>query len=200
MIELKSAILDKFILPLEESTDKEISLNYFIDRVKKCINILKTINLLINFDSIISFKIITDNSITAGIDTIGEFKYIFLVNKSVLRNTCEHLFDTIIYHELCHILQMNYLFTVGAIFYTNKLKGNLDMVETVNIDLIYNNGHTALWKHYVNIINAELQPNPKVDQVLNYKDLHTIFKEETQKDGFEISSFIIDYWPDFHKE
>ena len=48
--------------------------------------------------------------------------------------------------------------------------------------------------------DVELQPNPKVDQVLNYKNLHTIFKEEIQKDGFEINPFIIDCWPDFHEE
>ena len=48
--------------------------------------------------------------------------------------------------------------------------------------------------------DVELQSNPKVDQVLNYKDLHTIFKEEIQKDGFEINPFIIDCWPDFHGE
>ena len=94
----------------------------------------------------------------------------------------------ILYNELCHILQLEFLFDNGILFYyDNKLKGDPDRIDVVNSMYKENGGHTTLWYTYVNKINKALLINPPLDKELTNKDLSDIFLESIfKKEGIDL--------------
>lgn len=203
-IKISNIISDKFNLPIEESTDVKVSLDTFIAYTKECIDKLNKINLKVSFNEIDHFEVISGFDITSSIKVVGEFKYIFSINKAVLRTSCLPLFDTIIYHELCHILQVDYLFTIDIVTFNytiNSLFVAKKNYFKVKEYLLENTGHTHLWWGFVGRVNRLLIPSPKVALNLDKNSLDLIFKEENSTSEYiEIpTDFIVDNWPEIYK-
>lgn len=188
-------------LPLEEQNDSLVTLDEFIQQVKECINKVNQINFKISFNEIDHFEILSGTNIVAGITAIGDSKYIFSINKAMLRNKCRYLFDTIIYHELCHILQLDYLFMTDFISFNTKTK----LIDILYKDIVLvkkfltdNGGHTIFWRGFANKINKLLKPVPPVGITLDQENTNLVFNEEkTESSIIAIpADFIVDYWPE----
>ena len=168
------------------------------DRIKK----LNRLGYKVSADQILKYEIIDTTDITAGIKSVSDKQYKFVIAKLAARKKNEKYLNTIIYHELCHMLQLEFLFNNDLIFYADgKLNGNIDRSDLVNNLLLNNGGHTDLWYAFAHELNTKLFINPPIEKELSDKDLSDIFLENIfKKEGFEIPDEITDYWPALHKE
>lgn len=168
------------------------------DRIKE----LNRLGYEVSADQILEYEIINTTEITAGIKSVSDKQYKFVIAKLAARRKNEKYLNTIIYHELCHMLQLEFLFNNELIFYVNgKLNGNIVKSDLVNNLLLNNGGHTDLWQAFAHELNIKLFINPPVEKELSDKDLSDIFLESIfKKEGFEIPDEITDYWPALHKE
>ena len=187
-------ITDKFDLPLyEETADDYYTVEEFRQEVEKRIAKLATLG----SSYVISPKIITKyiikdtTDITAGTKSIAEHEYLFVIAKLAARKKNERFLDTIIYHELCHILQVEFLLDNGMLFYSEEgvLTGNVENKMQVYRWYLADGYHTELWYAFVDKINAAFAIDPPVDKVLSDKDITDIFLESTFNNStFEIPS------------
>ena len=168
------------------------------DRIKE----LNRLGYEVSADQILEYEIINTTEITAGIKSVSDKQYKFVIAKLAARRKNEKYLNTIIYHELCHMLQLEFLFNNELIFYVNgKLNGNIVKSDLVNNLLLNNGGNTDLWQAFAHELNIKLFINPPVEKELSDKDLSDIFLESIfKKEGFEIPDEIMDYWPALHKE
>ena len=160
------------------------------DRIKE----LNRLGYKVSADQILEYEIRDTTNIIAGIKSVSDKQYKFVIAKLAARKKNEKYLNTIIYHELCHMLQLEFLFNNDLIFYANgKLNGNIAKSDLVNNLLLNNGGHTDLWRAFAHELNIKLFINPPVEKELSDKDLSDIFLENIfKKDGFVISDEIID--------
>ena len=160
------------------------------DRIKE----LNRLGYKVSADQILEYEIRDIPDITAGINSVSDKQYKFVIAKLVARRKNEKYLNTIIYHELCHMLQLDFLFNNDLIFYANeKLNGNIAKSDLVNNLLLNNSGHTDLWHAFAHELNIKLFINPPVEKELSDKDLSDIFLESMfKKEGFEIPDEITD--------
>lgn len=169
---------------------------YTTDEVKALVaERIKELNKLgysISADQIVEYVIQDTTAITAGIKSVSENKYKFVIAKLAARRKNYKYLNTIIYHELCHVLQLEFLFNNDILYYAdNKLK--TDDLERATRLLLDNTAHTDLWYAYANKINKALLINLPIEKELTNKDLSDIFLEsmftregiELDFDGFE---------------
>ena len=194
--EISDFIYDTFNLSLFESDQDN---DYFtIEELKVLVSDrIKELNRLgykVSADQILEYEIRDTTDITAGIKSVSCRQYKFVLARYAARRKNEKYLNTIIYHELCHMLQLEFLFNNDLIFYVNgKLNGNRDESDLVNNLLLNNDGHTDLWHAFAHELNTKLFINPPVEKELSDKDLSDIFLENIlKKDGFVISDEIID--------
>ena len=189
-------IYDTFNLSLFEADQG--SYYYIIEELKVLVsNRIKELNRLgykVSADQILEYEIRDTTDITAGIKSVSDRQYKFVLAKFAARRKNEKYINTIIYHELCHMLQLEFLFNNNLIFYINeKLNGSIDRQDLVNSLLLNNGGHTDLWHVFAHELNTKLSINPPVEKELSDKDLSDIFLESIfKKEGFEIPDEIID--------
>ena len=189
-------IYDTFNLSLFEADQG--SDYYIIEELKVLVsNRIKELNRLgykVSADQILEYEIRDTTDITAGIKSVSDRQYKFVLAKFAARRKNEKYINTIIYHELCHMLQLEFLFNNNLIFYINeKLNGSIDRHDLVNSLLLNNGGHTDLWHVFAHELNTKLSINPPVEKELSDKDLSDIFLESIfKKEGFEIPDEIID--------
>ena len=111
------------------------------DRIKE----LNRLGYEVSADQILEYEIINTTEITAGIKSVSDKQYKFVIAKLAARRKNEKYLNTIIYHEFCHMLQLEFLFNNELIFYVNgKLNGNIVKSDLVNNLLLNNGGHTDL--------------------------------------------------------
>ena len=160
------------------------------DRIKE----LNRLGYKVSADQILEYEIRDTPDITAGIKSVSDKQYKFVIAKLVARRKNEKYLNTIIYHALCHMLQLEFLFNNDLIFYVNgKLNGNIAKSDLVNNLLLNNSGHTDLWHAFAHELNIKLFINPPVEKELSDKDLSDIFLESMfKKEGFEILDEITD--------
>ena len=160
------------------------------DRIKE----LNRLGYKVLADQILEYEIRDTTDITAGIKTVSDKQYKFVIAKLVAKRKNEKYLNTIIYHELCHMLQLEFLFNNDLIFYASgKLNGSIDRSDLVNNLLLNNGGHTDLWCAFAHELNIKLFINPPVEKELSDKDLSDIFLESIlKKEGFEIPDEITD--------
>ena len=174
---------------LEAGTENDY---YTVDEVKGLvIDRIKELNKLgynLSADQIVEYELLEGTHPTAGVKSVAENKYKFVIAKLAARRKNDKYLNTIIYHELCHILQLEFLFDNGVLFYhDHKLKGDPDRIDVVNSMYKENGGHTTLWYTYVNKINKALLINPPLDKELTNKDLSDIFLESIfKKEGIDL--------------
>ena len=185
-------ITDKFDLPLyEDAVDDYYTVEEFRQEVEKRIAKLVTLGSTCTISpEIITKYIIKDTTdITAGTKSIAEHEYLFVIAKQAARKKNERFLDTIIYHELCHILQVEFLLDNGMLFYSEEgvLTGNVENKMQVYRWYLADGYHTELWYAFVDKVNTAFAIDPPVDKVLSDKDLTDIFLESIfKRDGFEL--------------
>ena len=89
------------------------------DRIKE----LNRLGYTVSADQILEYEIINTTDITAGIKSVSDKQYKFVIAKLAARRKNEKYLNTIIYHELCHMLQLEFLFNNDLIFYANGNSG-----------------------------------------------------------------------------
>ena len=74
------------------------------DRIKE----LNRLGYKVSADQILEYEIINTTDITAGIKSLSDKQYKFVIAKLAARRKNEKYLDTIIYHELCHAYYPNH--------------------------------------------------------------------------------------------
>ena len=177
-------ITDKFDLPLyEEAEDEYYTVEEFKREVEKRITGLASLGpaCAISPNMITKYIIKDTTDITAGTKAVAEHEYLFVIAKQAARKKNERFLDTIIYHELCHILQIEFLLSNGMLFYSENgvLTGNIENKMQVYKWYLADGYHTELWYAYVDKVNSAFAIDPPVDKLLSDKDLTDIFLEST---------------------
>lgn len=159
------------------------------EEISKRIDSINSLGFRLRLGQIAEIEIRDTTDITAGIQPIADHTYKFVIAKLVARKRNDKYLDTIIYHELCHVLQIEFLFNKGLFYYdeNGKLRGlesERDYIESV---YKVNGRHTAIWYQFVRKVNSNLFVNPPVAKELNHDDLVDIFLENFYKsDSFEV--------------
>lgn len=201
-------IEDDFNLPLfEDSGSADFYSTHEIHlEVVKRIKELNRLGYNISPGQIIEYEIHNRTSPTASIKPAGYKKYKFSIARLAARKRNEKYFDTIIYHELCHVLQIDYLFeTELCIFSDGKFKKSIADRPLINILLSDKGGHTDFWKTFTNNVNHMLKVDPPIEEVPREEDLIDIFLESTfsakKAKEYEDSDFdgFSDYFPEVMK-
>ena len=177
---------DEFDLPLYEESANDF---YTVTEIQREVEerILKLTALSDKY--VLSIKSITKYEIgnlrnpksVAEIEPVDTYKYVFRISKSAARKCYKKYFDTIIYHELCHALQVDFLINAHIIYFD---EGELcyDSTQKELVELLYetDEGHTKLWYSFVKIANVALVINPPVDRYFNASiDVSDTFLEST---------------------
>ena len=204
---LNDLIWDVFDLPIEEDVD---SIDFLtLDEVKaemaKRINELNKIGYALSLNNIVEWEIRNNTETTAGIQPKVKHGYLFVISKYAARRRNEKYFDMIFYHELCHMLQIEYLFNSGFIYYDDhgKLLPDLGQEEYVYNSLKVSAGHTMLWRAFTNKVNQVLKVNPPITSTPSDDQLADIFSESFYNNSKEYEDFefegFFDYFPEVMK-
>lgn len=177
---------DEFDLPLyEDSTNDFYTVAEVQHEVEKRIVKLATLSTeyVLSTKSVINYEIgnLHNPRAIAEIEPVDKHKYVFRISKSAARRCYEKYFDTIIYHELCHALQIDFLLSAHILYFEDgALCYDREQQETVNFLYEAYDGHTKLWYSFVRIANAALVINPPVDRFFNANlDVSDTFLEST---------------------
>lgn len=179
---------DEFDLPLHEDAADDF---YTVDEIKREVEkrIVKLASLSaeyrISVDSIVRYEIgglrLQGNKAIAETEPVDTHKYIFRISKQATRKCYTQYLDTIIYHELCHMLQVDFLISAHILsFVGDELSYDIDQKDTVEFFYEADDGHTKLWYSFVKIVNIALAINPPVDRFFNANiDISDTFLEST---------------------
>ena len=140
------------------------------DLLVKCVaNIKSKLGVTISLDNIESIQFTNQAGIAGQLSVTGQDEYILLVNLNAI-NSKEELVRTI-YHELCHVYQLNKLFTEKLMAYDYLVNDivavNAEAVTILKTHLNANGGHAQRWQELADKINSTLQPAKKVTTYLN---------------------------------
>ena len=179
---------DEFDLPLYEDIIED---SYTIAEIKQEVEkrIIKLAALSTEYrlspESIVEYEIgnLNNPKAIAEIEPVNTHKYVFRISKSAAKKCYEKYFDTIIYHELCHALQVDFLISAHIIYFEDgELCYNREQKETVEFLYEVDDGHTKLWYSFVRIANTALVINPPVGRFFNVNlDVSDAFLESTFK-------------------
>ena len=151
---------DEFDLPLcEESLNDFYTVAEIQQEVEKRIVNLAALSTeyKLSVESIVKYEIgnLSNPKAIAEIEPVATHRYVFRISKSAARKCYEKYFDTIIYHELCHALQADFLISAHIIYFeADALCYDLDQKDTVEFLYAADGGHTKLWYSCVKIANA----------------------------------------------
>lgn len=169
---------------LPESKENYFSLDELKAKISYYIEKLNSIGYHLSISQIIKYEILPGTATTAGVKSIAKNKYLFVIAKAALKKTAEAYLEPIIYHELCHILQLESLFNLGALFYeNNKLYVAQDQADIINKWYKENAGHTELWYLFARRINRILKPKIHVAQAFSNEALNAIFLTEDNEEN-----------------
>jgi hypothetical protein len=177
---------DFFSLPLcEESASDCYTVAEIRHEVEERIVKLAAINpaCMLSVESILKYEIgnLKTPNATAELEPVSTHKYIFRISKAAARKCYEKYLDTIIYHELCHVLQVDSLIAAHILYFdTGELYYDRSQKEIVNLLYEADGGHTKLWYSFVKSANAALVINPPVDRLFDVNlDISDVFLEDT---------------------
>ena len=185
-------IWDKFDLPLYE----DVRDNHFLtisdikQEVDKRLAKLATLGDLytVSKECNIEYEITKNTNKTACIEPIGEHKYLFKIDHLAARKKNEKYFDTVIYHELCHILQIEVLVDIGLMDYEDGTLGYKTSDKAAVEELFYKNDfHTTVWYSLIGKVNSAFNINPPISRFLAPDTEIDLFLESTFKPDERIS-------------
>lgn len=136
----------------------------------------------------IEYEIIKHDDKAACIEPIGEHKYLFRIADLAARKRNEKYLDTIIYYELCHILQIETLVAIGLMDYYDGILGyNKSEKAAVETLFFKNDFHTTIWYALIDGVNSAFKVNPPIDRMLDTETEIDLFLESTFKSDERIS-------------
>ena len=154
----------------------------------ECINTIKTkLGIVINKNSIEDIQFYNQVDFAAQLMVTGQDRYLLLVNTNKI-NTEDELVSTV-YHELCHVYQLNKLFTEKLMAYDYFINDVSAMSEEavglLQTHLNTNGGHTKYWQELADKINTMLNPAVKISAYLN-ESIENIRAEFFEEDYFRV--------------
>lgn len=161
-----------------------------IDKIlDNCINTIKTkLGISINKNSIEDIQFYNQADFAAHVMVIGQDKYLLLINLNKFVNEDE-LVSTI-YHELCHIYQLNKLFTEGIMAYDYFIRDVAVACEehekVLKAHLNINGGHTVYWQELADKVNSVIKPAKKITAYLT-EGVENIKPELFEADYFRLN-------------
>ena len=167
----------------------DVDFNSVDNILSECLaNIKNKLGITISKNSIDGIQFINQNRFAAQVLISGQDRYLLLINPNKL-NSEDELISTI-YHELCHVYQLNKLFTeklmaydylVNDIYAPNEEARDL-LLEHLNT----NGGHTKYWQELTDKINSIIQPNKKITAYLT-EALNVVKAELFDEDYFRLN-------------
>ena len=188
LIAVNAQTWDKFNLPLLEAANDTsfYTINEFkqeVDkRIKKLITAGSRYSVLQRCQ--IKYEFIEYGDRHACIEpTAGEHNYSFKIVNVVARKRNEKYLDTLIYHELCHIVQIETLVDIGLMEYdsTGVLSYHASNKDAVATLFFKNDFHTVLWDSLAWEVNSVLKVNPPIAKFLDPEAEVDLFLESTFK-------------------
>ncbi len=175
---------------LNEVTEALTNIDFSdIDRILgNCINTIKTkLGISINKNSIEDIQFYNQADFAAHVMVTGQDKYLLLINLNKFASEDE-LVSTI-YHELCHVYQLNKLFTEGTMAY-DYFKKDISALREEDTELLKahlnnDNGHTLYWQELADKINIFIQPTTEITKYLT-ESVENIKPELFEEDYFNI--------------
>ena len=154
-----------------------------------CINTIKTkLGVSINKNSIEDVQFYNQAEFAAHLMVTGQDKYLLLVNLNKFANE-EELISTI-YHELCHVYQLNKLFTEGILAYDYFIRDVAVLHEedqkVLKSHLNVNGGHTVYWQELADKVNNIIKPVKKITAYLT-ESVENIRPELFEADYFRLT-------------
>ena len=159
------------------------------DILSKCASVIKAkLGINIDTNSIEDIQFYNRANFAANIKPTGQDKYLLLVNLNQFANEDE-LISTI-YHELCHVYQLNKLFTQKIMFYdyveSDVSAVNEEDTELLKAHLNDDGGHTVYWQELADKINTVIKPVKKITKYLN-ESVENIRPELYEADYFRLN-------------
>ena len=154
-----------------------------------CIKTIKSkFGISINKNSIEEIQFYNQANCAAQLLVTGQDKYLLLVNPNKIYNN-EELVSTI-YHELCHVYQLNKLFIEGVMAYDYFIKDitvvHEEDAELLKAHLNNNGGHTVYWQELADKINTIIKPAKKITAYL-IESVENIKPELFEADYFRLN-------------
>lgn len=161
-----------------------------IDKIlNNCINTIKAkLDVSINRNSIEDIQFYNQADFAAHVMVTGQDKYLLLINLNKFASEDE-LVSTI-YHELCHVYQLNRLFTEGIMAY-DYFKNDISALHEEDTELLKahlndNGGHTVYWRELADKINSIIKPAKKITAYLT-ESIENIKPELFEEDYFRLN-------------
>ena len=160
------------------------SIEYIVD---DCINNIKyQLGIILNKNSIEAIQLMNADQYAAQLLVVGQDRYMLLINPNKIDS--EDALISTVYHELCHMYQLNKLFTEKIIAY-NYFENNLEATdETKDLTIKHlnvNGGHTEYWQELADKINNTLNPVKKITAYLN-ESIEQLTFEVLEEDYFKL--------------
>ena len=156
-------------IELKEETEDQYSLDEIKQEVKERISKLAMLgkDYTVPLEYITEYKIIEDSDAYAFIQPIGEHQYRFGISTRLARKRYSKHLDFLIYHELCHILQIETLVRKNILVYNEDGRLCLHWCRKAAATRLYlkDEGHTSLWYKFVKHVNKSLNVNPPIAAV-----------------------------------
>ena len=155
----------------------------------ECVNNIKTkLGITLNKNSIEDIQFVNLDTYAAQLMVSGQDRYILLINPNKIES--EDALVSTIYHELCHVYQLNKLFTERIMFYDYAIL-DVAAVHEEDTDLLKahlndNGGHTVYWQELADKINVTLKPAKKITAYLT-ESIESIKPEPFEADYFRLN-------------
>lgn len=155
----------------------------------ECVNNIKTkLGITLNKNSIEDIQFVNLDTYAAQLMVSGQDRYILLINPNKIES--EDALVSTIYHELCHVYQLNKLFTERIMFYDYAIL-DVAAVHEEDTDLLKahlndNGGHTVYWQELADKINVTLKPAKKITAYLT-ESIENIKPEPFEADYFRLN-------------
>ena len=118
----------------------------------------------------------------------GQDQYKLLIHPNKIAD--EDALISTVYHELCHLYQLNKLFIDGIIFYNSEGRGveptKEEYTDLLSAHLNDNNGHTFYWRELADKINTFIMPTRKITAYLT-ESINNIKPELVEEEYFNLS-------------
>jgi hypothetical protein len=164
-----------------------IDFNSIENIVDDCINNIKyQLGITLNKNSIEAIQLMNADQYAAQLLVVGQDRYMLLINPNKIDS--EDALISAVYHELCHVYQLNKLFTDKIIAY-NYFENNIEATdETKDLTIKHlnvNGGHTEYWQELAEKLNNTLNPAKKIAAFLK-ENINAITFEVLEEDYFKL--------------
>jgi hypothetical protein len=201
---LNKSFIDEFDIPLQEgAVDDFYTVSEIKQEVEKRIARLAALDAeyAISPESIIRYEIVSGGRSMAEVVPVDTHKYVFRIAKQTAVKRNEKYLDTIIYHELCHILQVDTLLNMGYIHFDEEGFLSYYTKHKALVWTLYDKdeGHTSLWQSYVDSTNDAFMVNPPISRYFTVTEdisdafLESTFKQEPEKARVKNQVFTDDF-------